>query len=74
MDFYHACHAALLAGNCLVMNHDGSVEHLDPHRRTSRLVIASVPSGETRDPLTASRTAAMFMRREKIRGQERSRE
>ena len=57
MNFHHVCRAALLAGNLLFMNDDASAEPLDAFRWKSRLIIASVPSGEARDPFAASLAA-----------------
>ena len=53
----HICRAAVLAGYFLIMNPDAAAGPLDPYRWKSRLIMASVPTGEARDQLTATLAA-----------------
>ena len=57
MNFHHVCRAALLVGSFLAMKQDASAEPLNAFRWKSRLIIAFVPSGESRDPFAASLAA-----------------
>lgn len=53
----HLCRAAVLAGYFLFMNVDPADEPLDRYRWKCRLIVASVPTGEARDQLTAALAA-----------------
>ena len=53
----HLCCSAVLAGYFLFMNTDAAAEALDPYRWKSRLIVASVPTGEARDQLTVALAA-----------------
>lgn len=53
----HLCRAAVLAGYFLFMKPDAADEPLDPYRWKSRLILASVPTGEARDQLMAALAA-----------------
>ena len=57
MNFHHVCRAALFVGSFLAMKQDASAEPLNAFRWKSRLIIAFVPSGESRDPFAASLAA-----------------
>ncbi len=57
MHLDHLFRAALLAGYFLFMNQDSAAEPLDPYRWKSRLIMASVPTGEAREQLTAALAA-----------------
>ena len=53
----HLCRAAVLAGYLLFTKSDDAADPLDPYRWKSRLIVASVPTGEARDQLTAALAA-----------------
>jgi hypothetical protein len=53
----HLCRAAVFAGYFLCMNPDTAADPLDAYRWKSRLILASVPTGEARDQLTAALAA-----------------
>ena len=57
MHLHHLCRAAVLAGYFLFMNQDAAAEPLDLYRWKSRLIMASVPTGEAREQLTAALAA-----------------
>jgi len=57
MHLHHVCRAAVLAGYFLFMNQDAAAEPLDLYRWKSRLIMASVPTGEAREQLTAALAA-----------------
>ena len=53
----HLCRAAVFAGYFLFMNPDAAAQQLDPYRWKSRLIMASVSTGEARDQLAAALAA-----------------
>jgi hypothetical protein len=53
----HLRRVAVLAGYFLFMNPDAAADPLDPYRWKSRLIMASVPTGEARVQLTAALAA-----------------
>jgi len=54
MNLIQRCQATLLAGIFLSMIHSASAGPLEPYRAKNRLILASLPTGESRDGFRAA--------------------